>query len=73
MPFGRNKYELGAFDWAEHSKKNYATMPHVAKQRNIKVGMQELMIEAALTIKHDGHWFISLGEGNNGFAVFERH
>lgn len=35
--------------------------------------MQEIMYKAGRIIKHVGRWIMGLGEGDNDFAVFERH
>lgn len=50
-----------------------APMRHQARRRRIKTVMQELMFKAARMIRHAGRWFLGLGEGDSGFAVFERH
>jgi hypothetical protein len=31
------------------------------------------MFKAARMNRHDGHWFLSLGESELAFAVFKRH
>ncbi len=50
-----------------------APVRHAAKRRRIKTVMQELMYKAARMIKHAGRWVLGLGQGDSGFAVFERH
>ena len=50
-----------------------APVRHAAKRRRIKTVMQELMFKAARMIRHAGRWVLGLGEGDRGFAVFERH